>query len=361
MIGLKIKELRLKNKMTQKDLGEKLYVTSQAVSRWESGEVEPSIATIIEISKIFNVTTDELLNIVSDNDIKVDEQVDSSKVQTQTKQKVVRKPILCCDHCKRLIREPSDIIELKDSKICKKCYIDKFGELPVVEEKEEVKPTIQEVYVYDGKRRKIICCDHCKRLIHNPDDIIENEKGKICRSCYDEKNGIKKNTTTNTSSKTIGNNKYFSERIQDLKYIRESKIRRINSFIFGPLAAIVPIILAIQSFLNDYPLDTKLFWIYISYTTIAFVSILIFNNTFYNKMFLDILKWGFYTVPKCIGKEIKKNVFLFIIFTGIFLTPIVVCMTLASAGVLICFLFAFIIAPFIYPTALIRNIKDPYL
>ena len=65
MIGLKIKELRLKNKMTQKELGEKLYVTSQAVSRWESGEVEPSIATIIEISKIFNITTDELLNIKS--------------------------------------------------------------------------------------------------------------------------------------------------------------------------------------------------------------------------------------------------------------------------------------------------------
>ena len=69
MIGEKIKELRLKNKMTQKDLAEQLYVTAQAVSRWENGEVEPSLNTITQIAKIFNVPTDELLevNIESSN------------------------------------------------------------------------------------------------------------------------------------------------------------------------------------------------------------------------------------------------------------------------------------------------------
>ena len=46
MLGEKIKALRSENALTQKDLAEKLYVTAQAVSRWENNEVEPSINTI---------------------------------------------------------------------------------------------------------------------------------------------------------------------------------------------------------------------------------------------------------------------------------------------------------------------------
>lgn len=63
MIGDKIKELRSNNKMTQKELAEILYVTPQAVSRWENGIVEPSLATVIEIAKIFHINTDELLGV----------------------------------------------------------------------------------------------------------------------------------------------------------------------------------------------------------------------------------------------------------------------------------------------------------
>lgn len=64
MIGDKIKELRVKSNMTQKDLAEILYVTPQAISRWENGKVEPSLATVVEIAKFFHVNTDELLEVV---------------------------------------------------------------------------------------------------------------------------------------------------------------------------------------------------------------------------------------------------------------------------------------------------------
>ncbi|MEG0529417.1 MAG: helix-turn-helix transcriptional regulator, partial [Bacilli bacterium] len=43
MIGDNIRRLRLKNGFTQKELAEKLFVTGQAVSRWENGDVEPSL------------------------------------------------------------------------------------------------------------------------------------------------------------------------------------------------------------------------------------------------------------------------------------------------------------------------------
>ena len=63
MIGEKIKELICKNKMTLKDLAEVLYVTPQAVSRWENGIVEPSLSTVREIAKFFHINTDELLEV----------------------------------------------------------------------------------------------------------------------------------------------------------------------------------------------------------------------------------------------------------------------------------------------------------
>ena len=49
--------------MTQKDLAEVLYVTPQAISRWENGKVEPSLATVVEIAKFFHINTDELLEV----------------------------------------------------------------------------------------------------------------------------------------------------------------------------------------------------------------------------------------------------------------------------------------------------------
>ena len=63
MIGNKIKELRAKFNITQKELAEVLYVTPQAISRWETGKVEPSLATVVEIAKFFHINTDELLEV----------------------------------------------------------------------------------------------------------------------------------------------------------------------------------------------------------------------------------------------------------------------------------------------------------
>lgn len=58
----KIVELRKKDGMTQQQLAEKLFVTPQAVSRWENGETEPDTNTLIKISEIFNVSLDELIS-----------------------------------------------------------------------------------------------------------------------------------------------------------------------------------------------------------------------------------------------------------------------------------------------------------
>lgn len=56
-----IVRLRNQNNMTQEELAEKVYVTRQAVSRWETGETTPNIEALKQLSAIFNVSINTLL------------------------------------------------------------------------------------------------------------------------------------------------------------------------------------------------------------------------------------------------------------------------------------------------------------
>ena len=56
-----ILELRAKNRLSQDELAEKVYVTRQAVSRWETGETIPNTETLKLLSKLFDVSINTLL------------------------------------------------------------------------------------------------------------------------------------------------------------------------------------------------------------------------------------------------------------------------------------------------------------
>ncbi len=53
--------LRNNNKLTQDELAEKVFVTRQAVSKWESGEAIPNTETLKLLSKLFDVSINTLL------------------------------------------------------------------------------------------------------------------------------------------------------------------------------------------------------------------------------------------------------------------------------------------------------------
>ena len=57
-----IKKLRKENNLSQEELAEKLNVSRQSVSKWESNSAYPEMDKIIQISNMFNVGIDELLN-----------------------------------------------------------------------------------------------------------------------------------------------------------------------------------------------------------------------------------------------------------------------------------------------------------
>ncbi len=67
----KIFMLRKQSGMSQEEAADRLNISRQAISRWENGTAQPSANNIVEISKLFGVTTDYLLNddYQSDDDI----------------------------------------------------------------------------------------------------------------------------------------------------------------------------------------------------------------------------------------------------------------------------------------------------
>lgn len=59
----KLYELRRASGMSQEELAEKLGVSRQAVSKWEGGATQPELQKLIELSKLYSVSVDELLSL----------------------------------------------------------------------------------------------------------------------------------------------------------------------------------------------------------------------------------------------------------------------------------------------------------
>ncbi len=62
MLGNKLVKLRKENKLSQDSLADKLGITRQTISNWELNITKPDIVQIKNISEIFNISIDELLD-----------------------------------------------------------------------------------------------------------------------------------------------------------------------------------------------------------------------------------------------------------------------------------------------------------
>lgn len=56
-----IKTARIKAKMKQEDVAQKLNVSQGAVSMWETGASDPSVAKLTRLAALFGCTVDELI------------------------------------------------------------------------------------------------------------------------------------------------------------------------------------------------------------------------------------------------------------------------------------------------------------
>ena len=70
-LGKRIQYYRKRKQLTQEELAEKLMVSRQAISRWESDNNEPDVKTLLILANIFEITVDEL---VRENEVNIDNQ-----------------------------------------------------------------------------------------------------------------------------------------------------------------------------------------------------------------------------------------------------------------------------------------------
>ena len=68
-----IKKLRIQKHLTQKELGSKIGITTSTVASYESQDRLPSIAVLIKLSSVFNVSIEYLLGVNKNKTIDVSE------------------------------------------------------------------------------------------------------------------------------------------------------------------------------------------------------------------------------------------------------------------------------------------------
>ena len=95
--GDNLKKIRIMKKLSQEDLAEKVNVSRQSVSKWETGDAYPTMNNLLELCKIFHCKINDLVNdSIIDIDSLGDEvktKVVSLKKEEQHKMKVLSKII----------------------------------------------------------------------------------------------------------------------------------------------------------------------------------------------------------------------------------------------------------------------------
>lgn len=59
---MRLKELRLQNDLTQKQVADAIHTSQRNISRWEIGENETTASALIALADFFKVSVDYLLN-----------------------------------------------------------------------------------------------------------------------------------------------------------------------------------------------------------------------------------------------------------------------------------------------------------
>ena len=89
-VGNFIAEMRKKKNLTQQQLGDKLYVTDKAVSKWERGKSLPDITLLSKLAEIFEVEVEDILSgEINKNkkNINIDERIKELQISIETRNK----------------------------------------------------------------------------------------------------------------------------------------------------------------------------------------------------------------------------------------------------------------------------------
>lgn len=79
-LGSRIIKLRKKNKLTQQELADKLFVTDKTISSWETNRTEPGLEFLVKLSEVFSCSASYLIyGDISKNDIETEIKIKLNK------------------------------------------------------------------------------------------------------------------------------------------------------------------------------------------------------------------------------------------------------------------------------------------
>lgn len=305
MIGGNIRRLRIERGLTQKNLADKLFVSAQAVSRWENNEVEPSVNTIIELAKIFEVSTDEIFGVDTndrnehentDSNAQGNEQINNEKSYT-FKEKVT---FSICMRCNKPIYNDEDMV----------CY-----------------GSTQEVF-----------CRNCDKI--RAAEMAERE--------------AKRKEQEKARAEAVAAEKIRQEK----KIWRKTKRRRIFSFIFSPMIASIWILSGFSD--QEVFFTDSNFWIgslVLTITTFTYVSCCFLGNTFVAQIVPEMMMWSI-DLPGVLF-EFSFDGCLF--FIGMKLLFWLLSWLLVALLAVLGFIIGLIVSPFVYPYALVKSYREPII
>lgn len=97
-LGEKLQQLRKSKGLSQEQLAAQIAVSRQAISKWELGEAMPDTDNVVQLSKVFNVSIDYLLNdeYESDMDIPVVKETQTKMKRSYKKRIVTLLSVFLC-------------------------------------------------------------------------------------------------------------------------------------------------------------------------------------------------------------------------------------------------------------------------
>ena len=123
-LGENIASLRREQGLTQAELGEKLCVSAQAVSKWERDLSQPDIATIRKIAALFDVTIESLLEDeeeYEEEEYEEDEEEYEDDEEYEEEEEEKPKIIGVCMTCGKMCEE-GNALQVNGKLTCNDCH-----------------------------------------------------------------------------------------------------------------------------------------------------------------------------------------------------------------------------------------------
>lgn len=138
-IGLRIKELRKENKLTQLEFSSKISIDNSQLSKIEQGKLMPTLNQLVEISSIFDISLDYLINNKKQNYSSEEKIIIDEPNPIRDKLIVAQQELLDYKdgEIKRL-KDRIDILEIENTNLKNKRYSSETSYPMVAESKHEL-------------------------------------------------------------------------------------------------------------------------------------------------------------------------------------------------------------------------------